>query len=182
MKTARFEVLSHEEVERVHAASMEVLVTVGVQVAYKKARDLFRQAGAEVDDERECVRIPESLVRWAVDQAPSRLTLYGSDPNFRMEIGGDQVHFAGLGTPTHIIDIETGERRPTTMADVARHIQLINGCSHIHNSQMDLWPNDIPMTTIHTEAIWTWAHHSRKPFGMGCYGYLPTLLDSGENE
>jgi trimethylamine--corrinoid protein Co-methyltransferase len=31
------------------------------------------------------------------------------------------------------------------------------------------------MTTIHSEAIWAWAHHSRKPFGMGCYGYLPTL-------
>jgi trimethylamine--corrinoid protein Co-methyltransferase len=57
---------------------------------------------------------------------------------------------------------------------VVRHIQLINGCRHIHNSQMDVWPNDIPMTTIHTEAIWAWAHHSRKPFGMGCYGYLPT--------
>jgi trimethylamine--corrinoid protein Co-methyltransferase len=39
---------------------------------------------------------------------------------------------------------------------------------------MDVWPNDIPMTTIHSEAIWTWAHHNRKPFGMGCYGYLPT--------
>jgi trimethylamine--corrinoid protein Co-methyltransferase len=60
------------------------------------------------------------------------------------------------------------------MDDVVRHIQLINGCQHIHNSQMDVWPNDIPMTTIHSEAIWTWAHHSRKPFGMGCYGYLPT--------
>jgi trimethylamine--corrinoid protein Co-methyltransferase len=40
---------------------------------------------------------------------------------------------------------------------------------------MDIWPNDIPMTTIHTESIWAWANHSRKPFGMGCYGYLPTL-------
>jgi trimethylamine--corrinoid protein Co-methyltransferase len=30
------------------------------------------------------------------------------------------------------------------------------------------------MTTIHTEAIWGWAHNSRKAFGMGCYGYLPT--------
>lgn len=40
---------------------------------------------------------------------------------------------------------------------------------------MDIWPNDIPMTTIHTESIWAWAHNSRKPFGMGCYGFLPTL-------
>jgi trimethylamine--corrinoid protein Co-methyltransferase len=39
---------------------------------------------------------------------------------------------------------------------------------------MDVWPNDIPMTTIHSEAIWAWAHHSRKTYGMGCYGYLPT--------
>jgi trimethylamine--corrinoid protein Co-methyltransferase len=39
---------------------------------------------------------------------------------------------------------------------------------------MDVWPNDILMTTIHAEAIWAWAHHSRKSFGMGCYGYLPT--------
>jgi trimethylamine--corrinoid protein Co-methyltransferase len=39
---------------------------------------------------------------------------------------------------------------------------------------MDVWPNDILMTTIHTEAIWAWAHHSRKTYGMGCYGYLPT--------
>jgi trimethylamine--corrinoid protein Co-methyltransferase len=173
MKTVRFEVLSQEEVERIHAASMEVLSTVGVKVEWKTARDLFRDAGAEVDDEGQCVRIPEKLVRWAVEQAPGQYTLYG--PELHLEIGSDQVCFAGLGTPTHIVDMDTGLRRPTTMADVVRHIQLINGCQHIHNSQMDVWPNDIPMTTIHTESIWAWAHHSRKPFGMGCYGYLPTL-------
>jgi trimethylamine--corrinoid protein Co-methyltransferase len=54
------------------------------------------------------------------------------------------------------------------------HIILINACDYIHNSQMDVWPGDIPMSTIHTEAIWAWAHNSRKPYGMGCYGYLPT--------
>ncbi|MFZ5918958.1 MAG: trimethylamine methyltransferase family protein [Chloroflexota bacterium] len=175
MKTARFEVLSQDEVERIHAASMQVLAAVGVRVEWKKARDLFRQAGAQVNDEAQWVRIPEKLVRWAVEQAPSQFTLYGSDAGFCLAVGDDNVCFAGLGTPTHIIDLDTGERRPATLADTVRHIQLIDGCKHIHNSQMDVWPDDIPMTTIHTEAIWTWAHHSRKPFGMGCYGYLPTL-------
>ncbi|MGD2147389.1 MAG: trimethylamine methyltransferase family protein [Anaerolineae bacterium] len=175
MKTTQFEVLSRDEIERIHTASMDVLATVGIKVDYGAARDLFRQAGAEVDDEACCVRIPEDLVRHALDSAPPRFTLYGADPDFRMEIGGGQLHFAGLGTPTDIIDTDTGERRPSTLADVVRHIQLINGCRHIHNCQMDVWPNDIPITTIHAEAIWAWAHHSRKPFGMGCYGYLPTL-------
>ncbi|MEW5867804.1 MAG: trimethylamine methyltransferase family protein [Chloroflexota bacterium] len=175
MKTARFEVLSQAEVERIHAASMQILAEVGVKVEYKKALDIFRQAGAQVDEQAHCVRLPESLVRWAVEQAPSQFNLYGIDGSFHMEVGGGQVNFAALGTPTSIIDLETGQRRPTNMADTIRHIQLIDGCQHIHNSQMDIWPNDIPMTTIHTESIWAWAHNSRKPFGMGCYGYLPTL-------
>ncbi|MFC2023465.1 trimethylamine methyltransferase family protein [Chloroflexota bacterium] len=172
MKTARFKVLSNEEVEQIHAASMEVLSSVGVKVEWRPARDIFREAGAEVDDDGQCVRIPETLVRWAVERAPEQFTLYG--PEFEMVVGGGGTCFAGLGTPTHIIDIDTGKRRPTTMDDVVRHIQLINACQQIHNSQMDVWPNDIPMTTIHAESIWAWAHHSRKPFGMGCYGYLPT--------
>jgi trimethylamine--corrinoid protein Co-methyltransferase len=175
VKTIRFEVLSSEEVERIHAASMELLTNVGVRVEWPVARDLFRQAGAEVDDEGERVRLSETLIGQAVDRAPSRFQLYGADPGFSLDLGGGSVSFAGLGTPTHILDPETGERREATMEDVVRHIKLINGCRHIHNSQMDVWPGDIPMTTIHSEAIWTWAHHSRKPFGMGCYGYLPTL-------
>lgn len=175
MKTAQFEVLSQAEVANIHDASMEILSTVGVKVDFAAARDIFRRAGAQVDDTVQTVRIDEQLVGWAVAQAPKQFKLYGAGEEFELPIGGGQPAFAGLGTPTHIIDMESGERRETTMQDTLRHIQLINGCEHIHNSQMDVWPNDIPMTTIHVEAISAWAHHSRKPFGMGCYGYLPTL-------
>lgn len=177
MKTVRFEVLSQDEVARIHAASMEVLAEVGIKVGYGQARELFRQAGAEVDESSQAVRVPERLVRWAVEQAPKQFTLHGSDPGFRLEIGGAQAApvFAGLGTPTRVIDMDTGACRPVTAADMVEHIQIIDGLDYIHNSQMDVWPNDIPMTTIHAEAIWAWAHHSRKSFGMGCYGYLPTL-------
>jgi len=35
---------------------------------------------------------------------------------FPIEHGGDQVNFAALGTPTQTLDLETGERRPTSMA------------------------------------------------------------------
>lgn len=175
MKTARLEVLSQQEIERIHAASMEILSEIGIKVDYGKARELFHQAGAQVHDETQAVRIPESLVRWALEQAPSSFTLYGNDPGFQVEVGEDNVTFAALGTPTHILDVESGERREVTLADVHDHIKIISGLDHIHNSQMDIWPGDIPMTTIHAEAIIAWARHSRKSFGMGCYGFLPTL-------
>ncbi len=177
MKTQRFEVLSQTELERIDAASMEILAEIGIQVPYKKARDIYQEAGAIVDEETNAVKLPEKLVRWAVDQAPGQFTLYGNDPDFQLQIGGDQSKpvFAGLGTPTRIIDNETEEVRPATFKDVLDHIILISQCENIHNSQMDVWPDDIPMTTIHSEAIWAWAHNSHKAFGMGCYGYLPSL-------
>ncbi len=174
MKTAYFQVLSEPEIERIHAASMEILATVGVRVDYGRARELFRQAGANVDEDKQVVHIPLRLVEQALADAPSAFTLYGMDPDFQVKVGDDGVCFAGLGTPTHILDIETGQRREVVLEDVRRHIQIINGLDHIHNSQMDVWPADVDMTSIHAEAIWAWAHHSRKSFGMGCYGFLPT--------
>lgn len=175
MGKASFEVLSQQEIECIHAASMKVLAEVGIRVDHGRARRLFQEAGAEVDEETQAVRIPERLVWWAIEQAPSTFTLYGNDPNFQVEIGGEGTVFAALGTPTHILDPCTGQRREVTLADLHRHLRIIDGLDHIHNSQMDIWPADIPMTTIHTEAIMAWARLSRKPFGMGCYGFLPTL-------
>jgi trimethylamine--corrinoid protein Co-methyltransferase len=175
MAASRFEVLTPSDLERIHLASMEVLSEVGIKVPYGRARHLFREAGAQVDDNTAAVRIPEGLVRWAVQQAPSSLTLYGNDPQFRIEVGGENVTFAALGTPTHILDPDTGERREVALADLHRHLKILDGLDHIHNSQMDIWPSDIPMTTIHAEAILAWAQLSRKSFGMGCYGFLPTL-------
>jgi trimethylamine--corrinoid protein Co-methyltransferase len=176
MKTSLFEVLSPSELKHIHDASMEILAEVGIKVPWAPARDHFREKGAQVDDDAQDVKIDESLVKWALDQAPSEFKLYGSDPEFELQIGGDQVVpvFAGLGTPLNVIDLDTGESRKATKADMLEHIILVNACKNIHNTQMDVWPDDIPMTTIHTEAIWGWAHNSRKAFGMGCYGYLPT--------
>ena len=174
MKTM-YQVLDTDDVERIHNASMEILETVGIKVDYSVARDLFRKAGAEVDDQAQSVRIPEKLIQWALEQAPRQFKLFGSDGKLEMQIGGEAVQFAALGTPTAILDMETGEHRPSSMADLLNHIKLIDGCEYIHCSQMDVWPNDIPMTTIHSEAIAAWAHNSRKSFGLGCYGYLPTL-------
>lgn len=175
MKTHRFEVLSPEEIQKIHAASMEVLATVGIKCDYVIARQIFSRAGATVDEATESVRIPERLVMEAIKKAPKSFHLFGADGKFKVEIGGDGPVFAALGTPISCLDLETGEHRSSTLQDLIQHIQLIDSCQNIHCSQMDVWPNDVAMTTTHTEAIWAWAHNSRKPFGLGAYGYRPTL-------
>jgi trimethylamine---corrinoid protein Co-methyltransferase len=175
LKTARFEVLSADEVERIHAASMGVLETTGIKVDFPFARELFRSAGAQVDEAAQCVRLPEKVVMDAISHAPEAFWLNGRAGDFRMQVGGGATQFAGLGTPTHIIEGNPPVYRDTNLNDLKRHIQLISACTNIHGCQMDIWPNDLLMTRIHTEAILTWVLHSRKSFGLGCYGYRPTL-------
>ena len=48
MKTARLQVQSQEEVERIDQASLEILSTVGVQLEWPPAQRIFQEAGAEI--------------------------------------------------------------------------------------------------------------------------------------
>ena len=70
----RLSVLSHEQCETVHRASLEILRRTGVRVYQDEALDLLRQTDAVITDEN-LVRFPPGLVEWALAQAPSRVAL-----------------------------------------------------------------------------------------------------------
>jgi trimethylamine--corrinoid protein Co-methyltransferase len=55
------------------------------------------------------------------------------------------------------------------------HIILFDNLDHIVSNQMDIWPHDIPMHTIHAEAIRAWYLNCHKSFGMGAYGVMATM-------
>lgn len=57
---------------------------------------------------------------------------------------------------------------------MTHHLILFEYLDHVVSNQMDVWPNDIPMHTIHVEAIRSWAKNCRKSFGMGAYGVMAT--------
>ncbi|HZL64559.1 MAG TPA: trimethylamine methyltransferase family protein [Thermoleophilia bacterium] len=67
---ASLTVWGEADCRRVHAAMLELLEAVGVEVMYEPALGIFRQAGARVDERR--VRIPAPLVLRA-DSVPARM-------------------------------------------------------------------------------------------------------------
>jgi trimethylamine--corrinoid protein Co-methyltransferase len=171
VKTSRFQVLSKNEIQQIHEGSLKVLVTKGVKVEAQDLRDLFRERGADVNDAEQVVRIPGELVLRAVEQAPKAFNIFGFRPKFKAKISTRSSHFCGLGTPTNMLD-KNGNYTPTNLEDLRKHLILIDDLDNLTNDQMDLWPNDIPMTTIHVESIRLWARECRKPFGTGTLGYL----------
>jgi len=71
----KLEILTKDELSQIHDASLEVLASFGVQVDDSGAREMLREAGAQVDESKRIVKIPERLVHEALRGAPKELVL-----------------------------------------------------------------------------------------------------------
>lgn len=122
-------VLSPDQIDRIHAATLEVLRRTGVRVVVEEVRDLLDQAGCWVEEDR--VRIPAHLIEWAIRTAPSRVVLCDRDGKPAMELEGRKSYY-GTGSDTpYVLDIETGQRRQAVLQDITNVSKLVDGLDHI---------------------------------------------------
>jgi trimethylamine--corrinoid protein Co-methyltransferase len=118
--------LTPEQVERVHQASLEILENVGLLVRNKKARDLFARHGCRVDVETQIVKFPPQVVERFRTLMPASFTFRGRDPQYDRKIPQDgPVVVTGSSAP-NIIDPVTGRERRSRSDDIARIAHLIN--------------------------------------------------------
>ncbi len=87
----RLTVLSDEQVEQLHLATLEVLERTGVQVTHGRALELFHGGGARIDGTR--VRIPGWMVEEAVHRAPPRVVLGKRNGERSVFLEGDKTWF-----------------------------------------------------------------------------------------
>ena len=74
------EILSEDEIEMIHRASLRILGEIGVEVLGDRAIDLFRADGARVNDENRRVRLDPARVEELVAKAPSDFELHARNP------------------------------------------------------------------------------------------------------
>ena len=73
MRFNHTEVLSTDEVEAIHEASLTILERIGMEFLDGESRSIMRAAGADVDEETQRVRFPRELVVSSVAKAPYRV-------------------------------------------------------------------------------------------------------------
>jgi trimethylamine---corrinoid protein Co-methyltransferase len=174
MKIQRFKVLDDQEIKTIHQHSLAVLAEVGIKVELKKMRNLLADLGCAVNENEKLVRFRPDFVEDYRRKVPREFVLCGADPGLQWKISPETQIFGGLGTLINMYDLYTGEYRPTTLQDMTEHLILFEHLEHIVSNQMDIWPHDIPMQTIHVEAIRSWAKNCKKSFGMGAFGVMAT--------
>lgn len=114
-------IVSDDQVEAIHHASLKVLSEIGMEFLLPEARDLLKKAGAKVEGER--VRFDPAMIEELVAHAPSNFTFHSRNAQKHVPIGGGHMAFVSVGSPPNCHDMEGG-RRPGTLADFRKFLKL----------------------------------------------------------
>jgi trimethylamine--corrinoid protein Co-methyltransferase len=145
----RMQELSTQNMEKIHAAAMDILKTTGVAFNDQEALEIFKKNGHRV--EGSVVFFEESDIQKALKTAPKRFTVHARNPEKSVEIGEDDfVFLPGYGAP-FVMDAQ-GVQRQATMEDYDNFCKLIQTSPHINmNGWMMVEPSDMPHATVHLD-------------------------------
>ncbi len=143
-------VVSDDELESIHLASLEVLSTVGMDFLHPKALELWAAAGARIDGER--VRLDPELVLELISTVPGEFTMHAPDPQYDLRIGGDNVVFTSVASAPNYTD-RAGGRRTGRREDFRTLLKLCQQLNVIQShGGYPVEPVDIHASIRHLEA------------------------------
>ncbi|MBN2156385.1 MAG: trimethylamine methyltransferase family protein [Candidatus Lokiarchaeota archaeon] len=191
MKLPKLEIFSSDEIKEIHNASMQILEEIGINVEDPGLRISLNENGAIVADDSPYVKFPNDLVKEKLKLIPDSFVLHGRDGDFTAEVNTHSTQYATIGTPVRIYDPEHQRGvRKTVLTDTINQIRIVDSLKNIICSHVDVWPHDVPYLELHCHVIKAWAQNSTKPYGLGCFGRLPSqdmmdllsIIVGGKNE
>lgn len=149
-------VLSEDDLERIHAATLRVLEETGVEIGSEAIRERLTSAGNHTDADTRRVRFPASLAEDALRLAPRELLLAARDPACDLRVDGSAGWLSTGGKAAEILDVATGDRRSSTAADLAAVTRLADAVPQIGFLGPSVAARDVPSATrplreLHTQ-------------------------------
>ncbi|RED50778.1 trimethylamine methyltransferase family protein [Aestuariispira insulae] len=158
------EVLSADELENIHLASLRVLEEIGVNFLLPEARRLLKEAGADVDEGSGRVRFDRSMVMDHLAKAPAEFTLHARNPERNLRIGGNHLNFCTVASAPNASDL-TGGRRRGNQEDFRNFLKLGQYFNIIHlYGGYPVEPVDLPPSTRHLDCLSDFVKLSDKVF------------------
>jgi trimethylamine--corrinoid protein Co-methyltransferase len=143
--------ISDDEVEALHAAALTILETIGIRCQVAEAREIFRKAGAIVDDSVGQVRVGRDIVEAALKTVPSQFVMTPRNGGHEVRIGNEFFATAAVLGPPNCSDLERG-RRSGTLADFIDFLKLTQIFNIVQMNGWPVEPLDIEVRDRHLEA------------------------------
>lgn len=161
MASAHYDRMGHQECDRIHMATLEILERTGVDVHDEKARKILVSGGASIDGVR--IRIPEFMVTRALASAPRRLTLYDRTKRPAIRAWGHNTYYGGGSDCLNVLDHRTGRRREPLLADVVAATQVMDYLPEIDFVMSLFLPKDVDPRIYDRYQMEVMLNHTTKP-------------------
>jgi len=139
--------LTKDDLEQIHAATLDVLQSTGIYVDHDEALSILEKGGCWVNKKTKVVRFPRHLVNEAMVQCPSHILLAGRDSKEDFMMGGRKVGFTPFGTCALTQDLETNEIRQSTLEDVKNMAILCDALEHVDVALPPVSAEDMPASS-----------------------------------
>ena len=151
------EVLSLEQIEQVHQASLQIIERTGVRFPSDWALDIWEEHGAEVDRETQIIKASPDLIEEALQRCPPEYPLAARDPQQDLPLDGNHVYLGTDGCGVQVKDLQTGEIRTSALQDVREIARVADQQPEIAFHWVPVSAQDRPPETrgLHElKAIW----------------------------
>ena len=153
--------------ETIHAATLTILERTGVRLEHPGGVELLATAGATAEGDR--VRIPRSLVDWALETAPSSVTLYDRRGSPAMVLAGTRTYCGPGSDCMNIVDHRTGQRRQPLLTDVEDAAALCDRLEHIDFVMSGFLPADVDRAVADRHQLRVMLNRTAKPLVFVAY-------------
>jgi trimethylamine--corrinoid protein Co-methyltransferase len=149
MKYAPTKVVSDDELESIHIASLRILSEYGMDFLLPEARDLLAKAGAKITDNR--VRFDPEMVLETIKTCPSEFKLHARNPAHTLNIGGDWMAFGSVASPPNFMELD-GTRHAGTRKNFQVLLKLVQMFNIVHfTAGYPVEPVDLHASIRHIE-------------------------------
>ncbi len=164
MKYSIHNVMSPEEMSKVHEASLSILGDTGMQIDHALARSILHDAGAKADINNPVVKFPAAMVEACLKKIPKTICLAGRDAEFDLELSFEKPFVTRCSTgPSTILDHQTGAYRDACQKDQKALAILADSLEHVGLAG-SLTVHDTPNKTADLHAVKTLLENQRKHF------------------
>ncbi|EET49362.1 trimethylamine methyltransferase family protein [Thalassobium sp. R2A62] len=154
--------MTPDQIEKIDAASMDILENVGVQFRDDIALADWKRAGAKVVGEM--VYLDRHLVRELIASIPETFTYHARNAANSLPFGGDHGMFIPMTGAPFLRDLDDVRRNPT-LDDLANFHKLSHMLPAIHSSAHHIVePYDHPISQRHLRITYSSMKHSDKTF------------------
>ncbi len=153
----KLEILTQEEVRKIHDATLHIIEKVGVRFPSKRALEIWEANGADVDYEKRIVRVKPRVIEEALKKCPPKYVLAARDPQQDLPLDGNHVCLGTDGCGVEVIDIETKEKRTSCLQDVRDIARVADAVEEVAFHWVPVSAQDMPAETrgLHElKAVW----------------------------